>query len=134
MTITKDPQPYLNAILTVFPPAKQLVNCRPLTLETLAQWESEGKLFCVVSGDGERHYPHFQLQHDGQPFPVIREVLSILRLHMNDWTILAWFRYPNSWILDETAGEPTPICPSAALNRRTALLRAAENWIGTYVA
>jgi len=133
MTTKKGPQPWYRDHVWLISSIESMEDS-PISVETLELWESEGRLFSVDGADGRRHYPHFQFQHDGQPFPVIRHLLQILQPCIDNWIILAWFRHPNSWILDETMSKPTPIAPSAAFNRPEELLRAAANFRGTYVA
>ncbi len=56
-----------------------------------------------VPYDGQERYPSFQFGADGEPLPVIRDVLAILPDTMTPWQIAFWFVSSNSWL-----GGPAP--------------------------
>ena len=67
---------------------------------TASRWKAAGKIFGVRTGRREV-YPVFQFK-EGQPRPVVGEVLAALPDEMSGWQTAFWFVGANSW-LDEDA-------------------------------
>jgi CheY-like chemotaxis protein len=62
------------------------------------RWKTEGKIFAVESG-GQTLFPAFQFSDDdGQPRPVIAEILAVLQPRYSDWQTALWFTGRNGWL------------------------------------
>lgn len=88
--------------------------------QTAYRWRQQGRIF-GVERNGETLHPSFQFDsRTGQPLPVIREILKVLRsADMSPWSIALWFTAP-SGILDGRR-------PVDVLDDRELVLRAAED-------
>lgn len=79
--------------------AAQLANpagsAEPDQVSRVDEWRSSGRLFGVHDGT-QVVYPLFQIK-EGQPHPVVQEVLQHLRPPMADWEIFAWFTASDTW-------------------------------------
>ena len=64
--------------------------------EPASRWKREGRVFAVRYG-GRDLYPAFQFA-DGQPRPVIKEILSLLPASVTPWQIAMWFSSGNAWL------------------------------------
>jgi CheY-like chemotaxis protein len=74
------------------------------------RWKAEGKIFAVESG-GKTLFPAFQFSDDdGQPRPVIAEVLVVLQPRYSDWQTALWFTGRNGWL---GARRPVDVLQSA---------------------
>lgn len=65
-----------------------------------------------------------------EPLPVIREVLKAFGEVADPWVLAAWFHYPNAWIVGT---DGMPVAPKEALDRRDAVLHAAQRRRTSYV-
>ncbi len=63
------------------------------------RWRTAGRVFALKRG-GVDLYPAFQFGDDGQPLPLIAELLEILSADATrtDWQNAFWFVSPNSWL------------------------------------
>ena len=61
-----------------------------------AKWKREGRVF-AVQRDGEDLFPAFQFA-DGQPLPIIKEILDALPEDMSPWETAFWFESGNGWL------------------------------------
>ena len=62
------------------------------------RWKAEGKIFAVESG-GQTLFPAFQFSDDdGQPRPVIADILAVLESRYSDWQTALWFTGRNGWL------------------------------------
>ena len=83
--------------------------------EPASRWKREGKLF-AVRRSGVDLYPAFQLA-DGDPLPVIKEILAVLPRPMAGWQIAMWFASGNGWLdgaePQERLSEPDAVVDAA---------------------
>jgi hypothetical protein len=84
---------------------------------TAHRWKRDGRIFALAV-KGEDRYPAFQFQ-DGQPRPVIADVLAALPKHMSPWQIALWFVSGNGWLADRP--------PVACLDDPQAVVAAARH-------
>lgn len=96
--------------------------------QNLCAWEAQGKIFGVVY-DGRKHYAAYQFDREGNPVPVMQEILWNMR-GIDPWAIAAWFEFPNSWISTQS----TATSPKEALDTSELVLHAALRRTGSYVA
>lgn len=61
------------------------------------RWKSDGRIFSVLH-DGTNYFPGFQFSREGQPLPVIAEVLKILGHVLSPWELAIWFAGNNGWL------------------------------------
>jgi hypothetical protein len=61
------------------------------------RWRQEGQIFSVTY-QGQTLYPAFQLDADGQPRPVIAEVIRTLGSTSADWELAIWFISYTGWL------------------------------------
>jgi hypothetical protein len=90
---------------------------------TASRWKAKGEIFSVAF-KGEEFYPAFQFQ-DGQPRPVIKEVLVVLS-DLTSWQKAFWFVSTNGW-LNGAAPHDVLDDPEAVLN---AAKRETEEVVG----
>jgi len=64
---------------------------------TARSWLRERRIF-GVEVDGTDLVPAFQFDPQGQPRPVIREILAVLPGEMTPWQTAAWFVSANGWL------------------------------------
>jgi hypothetical protein len=68
---------------------------------TASRWFAAGRIF-TVTHDGARVYPSFQFGTDGQPRPVIANVLEVFRPYgLDGWETALWFTTTSGWLDDE---------------------------------
>jgi hypothetical protein len=68
---------------------------------TASRWSAAGRIF-TVNHDGARVYPRFQFGTDGQPRPVIANVLDVFRPYgLDGWETALWFTTTSGWLDDE---------------------------------
>jgi hypothetical protein len=82
------------------------------------RWRREGRLL-AVDHHGTTYYPGFQFDADGQPRPVVAEVLEHLNaLAVTPWQQALWFTTANGWLdgrrpVDILEDEPDAIVGAA---------------------
>lgn len=86
------------------------------------RWRNAGRVFAIKHG-GVDLYPAFQFDDDGQPVPIVAELLTVLRgdATRTDWQNAFWFVGPNSWL---RGAAPKDLLQSPA--DRDRLLQAAR--------
>ena len=84
--------------------------------EPASRWRREKRVFAVRKGRAQL-YPRFQFA-DGQPLPVIKQVLKRLPAGMTPWQIAFWFRSGNGWLDGRS--------PEEALGDEDHVLNAAD--------
>ena len=84
--------------------------------EPASRWRREKRVFAVRKGRAQL-YPCFQFA-DGQPLPVIKQVLKRVPAAMTPWQIAFWFRSGNGWLDGRS--------PEEALGDEDRVLNAAE--------
>lgn len=67
---------------------------------TTTRWASQGKIF-NVSWDGAAVYLGFQFDDEGQPLPVVAEVLATVGDRLAGWELALWFTGDSSWLDDD---------------------------------
>jgi hypothetical protein len=68
---------------------------------TASRWSAAKKIF-TVNHDGARMYPGFQFGTDGQPRPVIANVLEAFHPYgLDGWETALWFTTASGWLDDE---------------------------------
>jgi hypothetical protein len=71
-------------------------------VEERLEWEHWTLAFKLLrfSHNGRTTFPAFQFGPDGQPIPVIQEVVELFRRQTDydDWTIAEWFTSPCRWL------------------------------------
>lgn len=65
----------------------------------LKGWQEQGRIF-PVEDQGRLRCPAFQFNTEGQPLPVIAQVLSTLGRQSTGWELALWFTSPNGWTDD----------------------------------
>jgi len=77
----------------------ELAGSRATNRAALAnRWKAEGRIFAVETG-GHTLFPAFQFSEiDGQPRPVIAEVLTALGHEYSGWQTALWFSGRNGWL------------------------------------
>ncbi len=81
---------------------------------TASRLRKKGDVFGVTYR-GQILYPAFQFGDDGQPLPIIGEVLRQFGGRLSDWQIAIWFSTPNGWLGDAKPEECLKEDPSALL-------------------
>lgn len=84
---------------------------------TVSRWVKDGRVFAVETPAG-RVFPGFQFA-DGEPRPVIRDVLASLGGHLRGWEILTWFTGSSGYLdgdrpVDHLADAPDDVVAAAA--------------------
>ncbi|MBN3816744.1 hypothetical protein G3N57_09045 [Paraburkholderia sp. Se-20369] len=114
----------INALQAAPPPNK----ARPAS-----DWKRRGRIFSVSIG-GKEYFAGYQFDAMCQPLPVIKEILGTLGPVADSWKIAAWFHFENGWISGTGEHEGEPVSPRDALDRREAIINAAKQIPGTYIA
>ena len=83
--------------------------------EPASRWKREKRVFAVPVGRAQL-FPRFQFA-DGNPLPVIKDVLKRLPDGMTPWQIAFWFQSGNGWLDGRS--------PEEALGDEDAVLNAA---------
>ncbi len=84
--------------------------------EPASRWKREKRVFAVPVGRAQL-FPRFQFA-DGNPLPVIKDVLKRLPDGMTPWQIAFWFQSGNGWLDGRS--------PEEALGDEDAVLNAAD--------
>ncbi len=61
------------------------------------RWKQEGRIF-PVTHHGQTLFPAYQFDGEGQPRPVIAQVLSTLGKQSRDWELALWFLSASGWL------------------------------------
>lgn len=64
---------------------------------TASRWKAQGKIFAVPY-KGKTYFPSFQFDENGQPIPVVAEILSGLGRKVESWELALWFDAANGWL------------------------------------
>lgn len=86
------------------------------TAALASRWRQEGKIF-GVDVHGTLRFPGFQFNEQGQPLPVIANILSLLP-HLPRWELALWFTGGNGWLggarpVDVLTSDPAPVLDAA---------------------
>jgi hypothetical protein len=83
-------------------------------------WRATGRIV-GVEWNGRTVFPAFQFAPDGQPRPVIAQVLSQLRrAELSDWQAALWFTSPTGWLDDRPPVELLDEDPEAVVTAAAA--------------
>ena len=102
--------------------------------EIRTDWKRQGHVFGVINPDGTDLYPAYQFGADTQPLPVIRSVLEVFGPDVNPSTLVAWFHFPNGWLVLTDDPERRPQAPKDFLDDEAAVVVAARMHGTSYVA
>ncbi|HYI09885.1 MAG TPA: hypothetical protein VEK57_12545 [Thermoanaerobaculia bacterium] len=61
------------------------------------RWKSDGRIFSVVYR-GVTYFPGFQFDAEGQPLPVMAEIIKIVGQVAKGWGVALWFTGANGWL------------------------------------
>lgn len=89
------------------------------------RWKSDGRIFSVEH-QGKNYFPGFQFSKEGQPLPVIAEVLQILTPKFSPWELALWFSANNGWLGGQ---RPIELLASDAARVAEAARREAEELV-----
>jgi len=66
---------------------------------TASRWKRAQRIFSVRYR-GKEYFPAFQFADGGEPYPIVKDILEILRGNdsITDWDVAIWFTSPNSWL------------------------------------
>jgi hypothetical protein len=83
----------------------------------LEAWEQDGRIFSV-NHEGNHAFPAFQFDREGQPLPVIAQVLETLGQQSKGWELALWFLAGNGWLddrcpVDLLENEPEEVAQAA---------------------
>jgi hypothetical protein len=81
------------------------------------RWKNDGRIFSVMH-HGTTIFPGFQFSGDGQPRPIIADVLRTLGSTASGWEIAIWFIAPNTYLagrrpVDLLESEPDDVIDAA---------------------
>ena len=96
-------------------------------------WKRRSRVF-AVSISGKDYYPAYQFDDALQPRPVISRVLKAFGPQTDPWKVVAWFHYPNGWLVRGNDPERRPQAPKDFLDDEEAVVQAANKLGNTYVA
>lgn len=83
----------------------------------LEAWEQDRRIFSV-NHEGNHVFPAFQFDREGQPLPVIAQVLETLGQQSKGWELALWFLAGNGWLddrcpVDLLESEPEEVAQAA---------------------
>jgi len=79
------------------------------------RWKTEGRIFALETG-GQTRFPAFQFSaDDGQPRPVIAEILKLLQPRLSGWQTALWFTGRNGWLGGERPVDLLTATPAAVV-------------------
>jgi len=90
---------------------------------TATRWKRAGRIIGLPWKDGDL-YPAFQFA-EGQPRPVIQQLIGIFGSQRSPWQIAFWLTSTNSWL--------DGAIPAERLDDEAAVLAAAEREIGAVI-
>lgn len=76
--------------------------------EIRTDWKRQGHVFGVTNPDGTDLYPAYQFDAGMQPLAVIRSVLEVFAPDVDLWALVAWFHFPNNWLVRTDDPERRP--------------------------
>jgi small subunit ribosomal protein S5 len=79
------------------------------------RWKSDGRIFSVLH-NGANYFPGFQFSREGQPLPVIAEVLKILGHVLSPWELAIWFWKNNGVLGGERAVDLLTSAPGRVID------------------
>lgn len=100
----------------------------------VADWKRRGRIFSVAGPRGLDLYPAYQFDAALQPLPVIRRILQAFGSVADPWTLVAWFHFPNGWLVRKDDPEHRAQAPKDVLDDEEAVVRAAGLRNASYVA
>jgi hypothetical protein len=100
----------------------------------VADWKRRKRIFGIAGSDGKDLYPAYQFDAAMRPLPVIAAVLKAFGPVADPWTLVAWFHFPNGWLVRKDDPEHKPQAPKDFLDDEEALVKAASLHGNTYVA
>lgn len=82
-----------------------------------SRWLADGRVFAIKHA-GERRFPAFQFDVEGQPLPVIKRILDALEGALAGWEVALWFTTPNGYLdgtrpVDALQREPDEVVAAA---------------------
>ena len=98
-----------------------------------SDWKRRGRVFSV-NYRGKEYFARYQFDALYQPLPVIKEILAAFGEVADAWTLAAWFHFPNAWLVKRDEHGAVNIAPKDALDRGTAVVKAAAKRLTSYVA
>lgn len=100
---------------------REVAEFAPAGSEDIAErWERDKRIFSIVE-EGRRHYPSFQFDNrSGQPYPELREIVTLLEADYAGWSLAIWFLTANDWLDGQS---PIAVWTS----QRDRIVRAARN-------
>ena len=99
-----------------------------------ADWQGHGQVFAIAEPEGEALYPAYQFGADMHPLPVIRSVLEVFGPEIDSWALVAWFHFPNGWLVRADDLERRPQAPKDFLDDQAAVVEAAKMHGTSYFA
>ena len=96
-------------------------------------WKRRQRVFAVSMG-GKDFYPAYQFDDALRPRPVIARVLRAFGPVGDPWKLVAWFHFPNGWLVDKKDQQRRPRAPKDFLDDEEAVVQAAGKHGNTYVA
>lgn len=81
------------------------------------RWKQEGRIF-PITHHGQTLFPSYQFDAEGQPRPVIAEVLATLGQQSRDWELAIWFVSSSGWLgarrpVDLLESDPAAVAKAA---------------------
>ena len=86
------------------------------------RWKADGRIF-FVTHQGSTWFPGYQFAEDGQPRPVIADLLKIVGATLTGWELALWFTTSNGWL---DGARPVDLLTDAPERVREAARREAE--------
>jgi hypothetical protein len=98
-----------------------------------ADWKRRGRIFSV-NVDGKDMFAGYQFDDNGQPLPVISEILKAYGPVADTWKLAAWFHFPNPWLVARHRSGGRNVAPKEWLDKGAEVVHAAERRLDAYVA
>jgi hypothetical protein len=96
-------------------------------------WKRRRRVFAVAMG-GKDFYPAYQFDDAMRPRPAIARILRAFGPVGDPWKLVAWFHYPNGWLVEKNDPQRRPQAPKDFLDDEDAVVQAARKLGNTYVA
>lgn len=84
-------------------------------LRLVEKWKQESKIFSLVNENVEL-IPEYVLDRDGNPKPIVQEILYLFEGKKSSLVTAIWFISVNSWLRGKTPISCLEISPEAVLN------------------